>query len=76
MVFVFGLLWASLSSYFDWMFGYDNHYMHGFACGMSVLPITFYSEPLSLGIRAILMCLAMGIWSKSTGGYKWRYANE
>ena len=63
----FGLLWASLSSYWDWMFGYDNYWFHGFMCGMSVLPIVFYDEPLALGIRAIVLGIAMGLWSKYNG---------
>ncbi len=65
----FGLLWASLSSYWDWMFGYDNHYMHGFMCGFSLLPLVIFG---TLGlvpflIQSVLLGLTMGLWSKYNG---------
>ncbi len=65
----FGLLWASLSSYWDWMFGYDNHYMHGFMCGFSLLPLVIWG---SLGlipflIQSVVLGLSMGLWSKYNG---------
>jgi len=65
----FGLLWASLSSYWDWMFGYDNHYMHGFMCGFSLLPLVIWG---SLGlipflIQSVVIGLSMGLWSKYNG---------
>ncbi len=65
----FGLLWASLSSYWDWMFGYDNHYMHGFMCGFSLLPLVIWG---SLGlipflVQSVVLGLAMGLWSKYNG---------
>ena len=67
--FSFGLLWASLSSYWDWMFGYDNHYMHGFMCGFSLLPLVIWGN---LGlvpflIQSVALGLTMGLWSKYNG---------
>ncbi len=64
--FTFGLMWASLSSYWDWMFGYDNHYMHGFMCGFSLLPLVIFGN---LGlvpflIQSVVLGLTMGLWSK------------
>ena len=65
----FGLLWASLSSYWDWMFGYDNHYMHGFMCGFSLLPLVIWGSLLlpAFVLKSCLLCLAMGLWSKYNG---------
>ncbi len=65
----FGLLWASLSSYWDWMFGYDNHYMYGFMCGFSLLPLVIFGN---LGlvpflIQSVVLGLTMGLWSKYNG---------
>lgn len=65
----FGLLWASLSSYWDWMFGYDNFFMHGIMCGISILPLVIWGN-LSLSsffVRAILMSLSIGLWSYYNG---------
>jgi len=67
----FGLMWASLSSYWDWMFGYDNHWFHMFMIGFSMLPIMFFSFPLELGIRCIILALLGGGWSKYTGNATW-----
>ncbi len=65
----FGLLWASLSSYFDWMFGYDNHYMHGFMCGFSLLPLVIFGNLVlsAFIIKSILLAIGMGLWSKYNG---------
>jgi len=63
----FGLTWASLSTYWDFLFGSDNHYAHGFMIAFSMLPLAFYGEPLSLGIRCALLTLLMGVWSKING---------
>ena len=65
----FGLLWASLSTYWDWMFGYDNFYMHGFMCAFSLLPLVLFGN-LLLGIfiiKFIILAIGMGLWSKFNG---------
>ena len=31
--------WGALSSYWDKVFGYDNHFAHGFGVGLAMLPI-------------------------------------
>ncbi len=68
-VLAFGLLWASLSSYWDWMFGYDNHYMHGFMCGFSLLPLVIFGNLglIPFLIQSVVLGLAMGLWSKYNG---------
>ena len=67
-ILAFGLLWASLSTYWDQLFGYDNHWFHGFVIGMSILPVNF--GWLTLGIAAGLGIL-MGVWSKALGNATW-----
>lgn len=64
-----GLLWASLSSYWDWMFGYDNHYMHGFMCGFSLLPLVIFGNLALIPflIQSVVLGLVMGLWSKYNG---------
>lgn len=63
----FGLLWASLSTYWDELFGYDNFYFHGFMCQFSLLPLAFFGGFLDFGVRCIVLALAIGLWSKYNG---------
>jgi len=62
-----GLMWASLSTYWDEQFGYDNHWFHMFMIGFSMLPIMFFSFPVELGIRCLILAIAGGAWSKLNG---------
>ena len=62
-VICFGLMWASLSTYWDFLFGFDNHWFHGFMCGVSLMPLAFYGSALALGINCLLLAVAMGAWS-------------
>lgn len=63
-----GLLWASLSTYWDELFGYDNHYMHGFMCQFSLLPIVIFSGYyLAFAVQCIALTLLMGVYSKYEG---------
>jgi hypothetical protein len=64
----FGLMWASLSTYWDFLFGFDNHWFHGFMIGMSLLPVFF-----AWGIFAYAVPLAifMGLWSLILGNATW-----
>lgn len=66
--FAWGLLWASLSTYWDELFGYDNHYMHGFMCQFSMLPIVFFSGYWVVWVvQCLMLTLAMGIYSGYEG---------
>lgn len=60
----FGLMWASISSYWDWLFKYDNHWFHMFMIGFSMLPVMFYSFPVELGIRCFILAILGGGGSK------------
>jgi hypothetical protein len=62
-----GLMWGALSTYWDPIFDYDNHYAHGFGIGLAMGPVMFFDEPLALGIRIAVLAVAMGIWSKING---------
>jgi len=63
----FGLMWGATSTYWDEVFGYDNHYAHGLGIGLAMLPVAFYSDPFALAIRAIVLAVTMGVWSKING---------
>jgi hypothetical protein len=66
-LFSFGLMWGALSTYWDEVFGYDNHYAHGFGVGLACFPIMLYTEPVALGVRVVVLAAAMGIWSGIVG---------
>jgi len=66
-ILAFGLIWASLSTYWDEIFGYDNFFAHGFMIALSMLPLAFFGDPLSLGIRCVILAVLMGVWSYVLG---------
>ena len=60
----FGLSWLALTTYWDWLFGYDNFYMHGFGCGVAGFAL-INSIPFWVIITRLIICtLGMGLWSK------------
>lgn len=60
-----GLNSASLSTYWDELFGYDNHWFHGFACGLSLFPLCLAGLPwIGMLIRSLVCAVAMGVWSR------------
>ena len=53
-----------MSSYWDWMFnGKDNHYMHGFMCGFSLLPLVIFGNLglIPFLIQSVVLGLTMGL---------------
>ena len=64
----FGLMWASLSTYWDFLFGFDNHWFHGFVIGMSLLPVLFH---WGIILYAVPLALFMGLWSLLNGNATW-----
>ena len=71
---VFGLSWGFLSTYWDFITSNDNFYLHGLGCGLAFIPL--YWAGLSwwlIGIRAIILAVSMGLWSKAIG---WDVAEE
>ena len=68
LVLAYGLLGVSLSTYWDWLFGFDNYWFSGFMCGLSALPLVLDGFPWWLVvIRAVAIALAWGIWCKVFG---------
>jgi hypothetical protein len=64
----YALLGASLSTYWDFLFGWDNYWFAGFMCGLSAFPLVFDGFPWwMVGIRAILIALSWGVWCKVFG---------
>jgi len=70
----FGLMAASVSTYWDFLFGYDEHFFHGFMIGLSLAPIAWVTGHwLGFCLAVILSTLWMGFWSKIL---KWDVAEE
>jgi hypothetical protein len=61
----FGLSWGFLSTYWDWLFGYDNFWFHGLICGLSALPLYWCGVHWwMILIRAIICAVVMGLAHK------------
>lgn len=64
----FGLSFATLTTYWDWLFKEDNFYAHGFAIGLAGIPLIWCGVPLWIILTRIVICsLGMGLWSKWIG---------
>ena len=61
----FGLAFADLTTYWDFLFGYDNYYAHGFFCGLAGLPLMVVVPWPILVARLIICTVGMGLWSKA-----------
>jgi len=61
----FLLLFGSLTTYFDWFFGYDNFYAHGYAIGWSAITLFWCGVHWwAILIRIVVLTLGMGLWHK------------
>ena len=63
----FLILFGVLTTYWDFLFGFDNFWFHGFACGAAYLPYAFYGEPVSMISRTFILAILMGAWSLAVG---------
>lgn len=58
----FGLHWISLSSYWDWLFKFDNFFFAGFVTGLSILPMVIvYKLYFLFIIRSIVLAIIWGL---------------
>lgn len=72
-IIAFFLTFGALTTYWDRLFGHDNHYMHGGMIGLAYLPYAV-AGAISwemLALRVIVLALLMGIWSKLNGNAVW-----
>lgn len=64
----FGASWGALTTYWDWITGKDNFYLHGLGCGLAGLFLLMCGIPWYILVGRLIICsLGMGIWSASTG---------
>lgn len=65
LIVCYPLLAASLSTYWDFLFGYDNYYFSGFVAGISCFLLAFCGIPWwVILIRGIFMAVSWGLWCK------------
>lgn len=70
----FGLMCASVSTYWDFLFGFDNFWFHGFMLGVSVAPIACATGHwLGFILRCAVLSVFMGLWCKF---WEWDIAEE
>ena len=68
----YGLMFGALTTYWDWLFKEDNFWFHGFAIGLVCFPLFWAGINWWLiGIRAIILAIGMGLWSKIIGNDFW-----
>lgn len=70
----FGLMCAAISTYFDFLFGYDNFWFHGLMLGAAAFPIAYTTGHwLGFILRCAILSVFMGLWCKF---WKWDIAEE
>jgi hypothetical protein len=62
---IFGLMFGALTTYWDFLFGFDNYWFHGFMVGLSIFPLFWIGiHWWAILIYSISLAVSMGIWSK------------
>ena len=73
---VFGLQWLAFTTYWDWLFKFDNLWFAGFIVGVALLPLFFVDKILPFFlIRVILLAFVWGLLNKLLPSYVfyWRH---
>lgn len=64
----FGASWGAFSTYWDFLFGYDNYWFHGFMIGLAKFSFAICTGMwIGFGIHCIVLALAMGLVSALSG---------
>lgn len=58
------MLFGSLTTYWDTVFGFDNHWFHGFMCALAYFPYAIANVGwVGFGVRCIALAISMGLVS-------------
>jgi len=50
------------------LFGFDNHWFHGFTCAFAYIPYAIFTgDFLGWGVRCLVLAVLMGGWSRLIG---------
>lgn len=72
----FGALFGALTTYWDFLFGYDNFYMHGFMIGIASFPLIAIGVVWwDILIRAVVLGLSMGLINKYVNKWGWKHSD-
>ena len=60
-----GITYGFLTTYWDFLNGKDNHYLHGFGIGLAILPLVIIGSIswVSFFLHLFTITMFMGIWS-------------
>lgn len=60
-----GIAYGGLTTYWDSVFGEDNHFAHGFGIGMAALPFAIIGSIswVAFGVHIFVITSFMGFWS-------------
>ncbi len=71
LLLTFGLSFGACTTYWDFIpfnKGEDNHFMHGFFCGLAGIPLIWVGIPLWIILARLTLCIVgMGFFSKLIG---------
>jgi len=63
----YGLSWGALSTYWDFITGDDNFYLHGLGCSLATIPLLWCEVPWWIILLHGIVCtVGMGLWSSYT----------
>lgn len=67
-VVIFGIHWAAFTTYWDWLFGFDNLWFSGFMVGISIFPLWFidHSWWVLIIARGLGLAVIWGLLNKFT----------
>lgn len=64
----YGAIGGALTTYWDWLFKFDNFWFSGFIVGLGLLPLVFCGMPFILVIvKAFFLAVTWGLWSLLIG---------
>jgi hypothetical protein len=64
----FGATWGMLTTYWDFLFGFDNYWFHGFMIGVAKLGFAIFTGMwIGFAVHCITLALAMGGISAVSG---------
>lgn len=64
----FGLMFGALTTYWDFITGNDNFWLHGFAIGLATFPLFWAGiHWWAIASYSLALAVGMGAWSKAIG---------
>lgn len=74
LFFSFGFVFGALTTYWDFLFGYDNYWVHGFVVGLAMFPLVMVTGHWWMfALRCLILAIWSGVWSLI---WKWDVAEE